>query len=79
VRDADLCFLHSLQPLARRGVAEIRWVEIVNQPQTDAELNALRRSVRRGCPLGSADWTAATAKELKLGSTLRQRGRPRKD
>jgi len=29
------------------------WVEQVNAPQTEAELSALRRSVKRGCPFGS--------------------------
>ena len=55
------------------------WLEIVNQPQSEAELNALRRCVHRGSPLGSADWVAQTAKQLKLESTLRSRGRPKKE
>jgi putative transposase len=29
------------------------WVQRVNQPETDAELQGLRRSVNRGAPLGS--------------------------
>jgi putative transposase len=53
------------------------WLEIVNQPQTEAELEALRRCVTRGCPLGGPDWVARTAKQLALESTLRPRGRPR--
>ena len=55
------------------------WLEIVNQPQTEAELDAVRRSLLRGSPLGSAVWTAETAKQLKIESTLRPRGRPRKE
>jgi len=35
--------------------------------------------VKRGCPLGDADWVARRAKQLGLESTLRSRGRPRKD
>ncbi len=54
------------------------WLEIVNRPQSEAELEALRRSVRRGCPYGSADWTGRTAKQLGIESTLRARGRPKK-
>ncbi len=54
------------------------WLEIVNQAQSEAELQALRRCVRRGSPFGSADWAATTAKQLKLESTLRSLGRPRK-
>jgi len=53
------------------------WLDIVNQPQTDAELEAVRRCVTRGCPLGGPDWVARTAKQLCLESTLRPRGRPR--
>ena len=55
------------------------WLEIVNQPQSEAELDAVRRSAHRGCPLGRADWVAETAKQLKLDSTLRPRGRPKKE
>ena len=28
------------------------WVQFVNEPQTQAELDALRQSINRGCPLG---------------------------
>ena len=55
------------------------WLEIVNQPQTEAELDAVQSALRRGAPLGSAAWTAATAEQLKIESTLRPRGRPRKE
>ena len=64
----------SLWPLPRPA----NWLEIVNQPQGEAELEAVRRCVHRGCPLGSAEWTVRTAKQLGLESTLRPRGRPRK-
>jgi putative transposase len=57
----------------------VDWLEIVDQPQTDAELQALRRCVRRGSPYGDADWVARTAKALGLEFTLRQRGRPKQD
>ena len=55
------------------------WLEIVNQPQSEAELEAVRRCVHRGCPLGSAEWIVRTAKQLGLQSTLRPRGRPGKE
>ena len=55
------------------------WLEIVNQPQTETELDAVRLALCRGAPLGSAVWTAETAKQLKIESTLRPRGRPRKE
>jgi putative transposase len=53
------------------------WRELVNQPQTDAELAALRRCVNRGTPYGNADWIDATVTQLGLQSTLRPRGHPR--
>jgi putative transposase len=54
------------------------WVELVNAAQTEADLEALRRSVSRGTPFGSPVWQQATARRLRLESTLRPRGRPRK-
>jgi len=54
----------------------VDWLEIVNQPQCEAELQALRRCLRRGCPFGDAPWVDATAKRLGLEATLRERGRP---
>jgi putative transposase len=55
------------------------WVSQVNRPQTEAELEALRRCVQRGQPYGAAAWVERTAKELGLQSTLVARGRPRKE
>jgi putative transposase len=54
------------------------WLERVNAVQTEAELEALRRSVVRGCPYGSEAWQARVAGQLGLGHTLRPRGRPKK-
>jgi putative transposase len=55
------------------------WAAHVAQPQTDAELAALRRSVERGTPFGGARWQKSTVATLGLESTLRPRGRPRQD
>jgi putative transposase len=55
-----------------------RWRQHVQSPQTEAELDALRRSVVRGAPFGEASWQERTAKQLGLQSTLRARGRPPK-
>ncbi len=60
---------------APRGEA---WQTYVNQPLTEIELAAMRRSVARGAPYGGNDWIRRTAKRLGLESTLRPRGRPRK-
>jgi len=54
------------------------WVDRVNAPQTEAELEALRRAVRRSSPFGSPDWQQTAAQRLGLQATLRPRGRPRK-
>ncbi len=55
------------------------WVQLVNQPQTEQELAALRRSVNRCAPFGNEPWTRRIAKKLGLEASLRPRGRPRKD
>ncbi len=54
------------------------WERHVDQPQTEAELLALRRSVERGIPYGGDRWQQKTVTALGLESTLRSRGRPRK-
>jgi putative transposase len=54
------------------------WLRIVNEPQTEGELKAIRHCVQCGSPLGSQQWVIETAKRLRLESTLRPLGRPRK-
>ena len=54
------------------------WTDFVNEPQSQSELGALRRSVNRGCPFGDEDWQKEVAEDLGLQSTLHPRGRPRK-
>jgi putative transposase len=56
-----------------------RWVDRVNTALGPAEEEALRRSLLRGQPFGAPDWRDETAARLGLESTLRPRGRPRKD
>jgi putative transposase len=53
------------------------WLTYVNEPQTEQELIRLRHSVHRGTPFGGDAWTATTAAQLGLESTVRPRGRPR--
>jgi putative transposase len=62
-------------PVPRPG----RWLEYVEQPQTQAELAALRQSVQRGAPYGGDSWVRSTADDLGLRSTLRTPGRPRQN
>jgi putative transposase len=54
------------------------WLRHVNQPQSEAELKAVRSAIQRGAPFGSSQWQVRTARRLGLEWTLRPRGRPRK-
>jgi putative transposase len=54
------------------------WTAIVNRPQSEKELESLRRSVARGQPFGSPKWQERTAAKMGLQSTFRRQGRPRK-
>jgi putative transposase len=54
------------------------WLEYVQEPHSEAELAALRRSVERGTPFGSAAWVERTAAALGLESSLCPPGRPPK-
>lgn len=53
------------------------WLEYVNEPQTAAELHAVRNCVNRGAPLGVDAWARETAKRLGIESSMKSRGRPR--
>ena len=52
------------------------WVDKVNEPLTDRELQAVRKSAQRGSPFGDSSWLESTVDRLGLRSTLRPRGRP---
>jgi len=54
------------------------WLQQVNKPQTEAEMDRLRTSVQRGRPYGGEAWAAEAAIRLGLESTFRPRGRPKK-
>ncbi len=62
-------------PIARTP----KWIERVNEPLSEKQLEALRQCVSRGRPYGSQDWTREVAQRSGLGYTLRPRGRPRKN
>ncbi len=47
------------------------WVERVNRPDNDKELQALRCSVQRGRPYGTTEWQRRIAKRLGLESAYR--------
>ena len=52
------------------------WIEIVNTPQSEAELADLRKLVRRNQPIGDPEWQKAVAPFV--GLTMKPIGRPRK-
>ena len=66
--------LLSAWPLPRRP----GWIDHVNAAETEAELDAIRRSVKRGNPFGDEQWSEKVVARLGLESTLRAQGRPRK-
>jgi putative transposase len=55
------------------------WLDWVNHPQTEKELEAVRKSVIRGAPFGEENWAKQTAIRLGLESALNPRGRPRRE
>jgi putative transposase len=61
-------------PVAR----PVNWLGRVNAAETAADLAALRVSVARGRPFGTPNWIKRTASRLGVESSLRPRGRPRK-
>ena len=56
-----------------------QWTRLVNAAQNEAELKALRHSLDRGTPFGAPAWQMKAAKILGLESSLRPRGRPKKE
>ncbi len=58
-----------------------QWHRMVNILSTVDEAIAakIEKSIDRGTPLGDDDWIAKAAGDLGLESTIRPRGRPRKE
>ena len=54
------------------------WPERIDQPQTDAELEALRWAVRRSAPFGDTSWRTRMAQRLGLDPAFPPCGRPRR-
>lgn len=72
--EPDSAAFLSAWPMARPR----RWLEWVNAPEAVAELGELREHVNRGRPYGDTAWVIRTARQLRLESTLRPHGRPRR-
>lgn len=51
------------------------WTALVNQPQTDAEVEAIQTATNRGRPFGADSWVKSMATRHNLQSTLHSRGR----
>ena len=54
------------------------WLDHVNAPQTEAEVEAVRECIRRRRPYGDGAWTERAVRQLGLEASVRPRGRPRK-
>lgn len=54
------------------------WIEIVNEPQTEAETESIREAIARNAPIGCASWKLDIARLLRLEPSVRPRGRPRR-
>jgi putative transposase len=80
-RYSSLACRHGKLPLAAKLLDEwpverpSGWLSVVNRPQSAKELDALRRSVLRGCPYGTDDWALRAAAKLGLESSFRPIGR----
>lgn len=54
------------------------WLEQLSLKMATETIDRINRSILRSCPYGDAAWVQKTATRLKLESTLRPRGRPKK-
>ena len=52
----------------------VNWIEMLNETQTGAELEAVQKVIRGNRPLGEEAWRATVA--VRVGLSLRRRGRP---
>jgi len=55
------------------------WTEYVDASMSENDLDRMRSSVNRQTPLGDAGWLMKVCKEFGLESTVRRRGRPKKE
>ena len=55
------------------------WRSWVNKAETEAEVKAIRNCVHRGTPYGDDRWMLSSTVRLSLESTIRPRGRPKKE
>lgn len=70
-----------LKPLLCRWPVEPprSWLADVNRNMNEQDLTKMRRSIARATPMGDDRWQKRIAARLGLDTTLRPRGRPRKN
>ena len=73
-RDVEQVPLIHPGPVVRRK----NWLEWVNKPLAKYELEAMATCISRGRPYGEESWSKRIAIRLGIESSLRPRGRPRK-
>jgi len=68
---------HDLSPLLADWPVDrpANWARLVNEPQSVAEIDALKQHIQRGRPFGDARWMKETAQRLGLENTFRSPGR----
>lgn len=54
------------------------YAALLHEPQSNDEIEAMRKSIVRGNPYGSDTWTDRVIKKFKLETTITPRGRPKK-
>jgi hypothetical protein len=69
-----------LGPVLARGplVQALDWLRYVNEPQTEAEVQALHQWICQRRPDAEGTGTPQTARRMGLKASLRPRGRPQK-
>ena len=55
------------------------WQEFINTKEDKIDVITIRNSIERQAPLGEESWTAKVSKMYGLESTLKPRGRPKKE
>jgi len=70
-----------LKPLLRQWPVEPprSWLADVNRNMNEVDVSKMRHSISRATPLGDDRWQSRIAARLGLDTTLRPRGRPRKN
>jgi putative transposase len=59
------------------AVLPARWSDFVDEPQTTAEVEAIRSCITHDRPLGETEWTQGMIDRNQFAGTLHARGRPR--